>query len=85
MERMKKNLIQILTEVNLNVLDKVLSEQTLIHTEWFHADCLADYYHIPVFSEKHWEIMEAQIALAGKELGINMLLTPILHRLLILQ
>lgn len=72
----EKEPYQILT-VNLNVLDKVLSEQTLIHTEWFHADCLADYYHIPVFSEKHWEIMEAQIALAGKELGINMLLTPI--------
>ena len=44
----EKEPYQILT-VNLNVLDKVLSEQTLIHTEWFHADCLADYYHIPVY------------------------------------
>ena len=61
----------------LNVLDAALPRQTLIHTEWFHTDCLADYYHVPVFSEAHWNVIEEQIALAGEELGINMLLTPV--------
>ncbi len=61
----------------LNVLDAALPKQTLIHTEWFHTDCLVDYYHVPVFSEAHWNVIEEQIALAGEELGINMLLTPV--------
>ena len=61
----------------LNVLAVALPQQTLIHTEWFHTDCLADYYHVPVFSEAHWNAIEKQIALAGEELGINMLLTPV--------
>lgn len=33
-------------------LQAELPPQELIHTEWFHADCLAQYYNIPVFSEK---------------------------------
>lgn len=61
----------------IEVTGERLPVQTLIHTEWFHADCLADYYHVEVFSEKHWEILEHQIMLAGEELGINMLLTPV--------
>lgn len=58
------------------VSDAVLPEQTLIHTEWFHTDCIADYYHTEVFSEKHWNAVEKQIAMAA-DLGINMLLTPV--------
>ena len=27
-------------------------------TEWFHADCLASYYRVPVFSKEHWRIIE---------------------------
>ncbi|MDO4293268.1 MAG: DUF4091 domain-containing protein [Eubacteriales bacterium] len=53
-----------------------LPEQTLKRTEWFHADCLADYYHVPVFSEAHWEILERFIRCAAQH-GINMLLTPV--------
>ncbi len=49
---------------------------TLIHTEWFHSDCLADYYHVEPFGERHWNVLEGQIRLAG-ELGINMLLAPV--------
>lgn len=30
----------------------------IMHTEWFHADCLADYYHVDVFSEEHWQLLE---------------------------
>ncbi len=61
----------------LEVSDVRLPEQTLIHTQWFHCDCLANYYHTDVFDEEHWKIIENQMMLAGRELGINMLLTPV--------
>lgn len=49
----------------------------LYHTEWFYADCLADYYNVPVFSEKHWQIIESFIDFAALESGVTMLLTPV--------
>ena len=58
------------------IYDVVLGEQTLIRTEWLHADCLADYYHVPVFSEEHWRILENFIRCANGH-GVNMLLTPV--------
>ena len=60
----------------LKVSEETLPKQSLIHTEWFHADCVADYYHAEVFGEQHWKALEDQISLAA-ELGINMLLTPV--------
>lgn len=62
--------------IYIHVLKMELAEQTLIHTEWFHADCLADYYQVPVFSETHWKIIENFVDSAVKH-GINMLLTPV--------
>lgn len=63
-------------DFSFEVADCQLPPQRLIHTEWFHADCLADYYHTEVFSDFHWDVIERHIRLAG-ELGINMLLTPV--------
>ncbi|MBQ8578315.1 MAG: DUF4091 domain-containing protein [Clostridia bacterium] len=60
----------------LTVVGALLPEQTLQHTEWFHADCLADYYQVPVWSEEHWRIVENFVAAAVRG-GVNMLLTPI--------
>ena len=60
----------------LEVLDQKLPSQKLIHTEWFHADCLASYYRCPVWSEEHWDILEKFIRSAAEH-GINMLLTPV--------
>lgn len=54
-----------------------LAPQTLIHTEWFHGDCLAEYYQVPPLSEEHWRIMEKFIHAAAQRHGINMLLTPV--------
>lgn len=62
--------------VEIRVLPHELPAQRLIHTEWFHADCLADYYQVEAFSEEHWNIVENFIQTAG-EYGINMILTPI--------
>ena len=60
----------------VEVIPACLPAQELIHTEWFHGDCLADYYHVEVFSEEHWELLRRQIASAA-EYGINMILTPV--------
>ena len=62
--------------LTVNVSEKELPRQTLIHTEWFHTDCLADYYHVPVFSDEHWRIIENYISSAVSH-GVNALLTPI--------
>lgn len=61
--------------VNVEIFNAFLPKQELIRTNWFHADCLAEYYNVPVFSDKHWEIIENFVRLAVKR-GINMILTP---------
>ncbi len=53
-----------------------LPPQKLLHTEWFHTDCLSVYYGVPVFSDEYWRITEHFIA-AAAEHGVNMLLTPV--------
>lgn len=60
----------------VTILPGLLPPQSLMHTKWLHADCLAQYYHVSPFSEEHWRILEQFIraAVAG---GINMMLTPI--------
>lgn len=60
----------------ITLLPAMLPEQKLIHTKWFHVDCLADYYHVPVFSEEHWRIIE-NFARSAVEGGMNMLLMPV--------
>lgn len=62
--------------LHIHIQKESLAEQTLIHTEWFHADCLANYYQIPVFSELHWKAVANFMECAASH-GINMLLTPI--------
>ena len=60
----------------LTVVAAQLPAQKTKHTEWFHADCLADYYRLEVWSEEHWRIIEKFIATAVKN-SINMILTPV--------
>lgn len=60
----------------LKVYETVLPEQELIHINWFHSDCLATYYKVPVFSEEHWSILEGFIKNAVSH-GVNCLLTPL--------
>lgn len=60
----------------LDVLNAAVKKPELKHTEWFHTDCLADYYEQEVFSEEHWETVRRFVAAATVR-GINMLLTPI--------
>lgn len=63
-------------EVSLRVLNAFLPRQTLIHTKWFHSDCLATYYGVEIFSEEYWRITENFVRCAVRH-GINTILTPI--------
>lgn len=62
--------------LTLHIVPVALPTQKLIHTEWFYADCLADYYQCEVFSEKHWGLIEAFMKTAVSN-GINMIFTPL--------
>ena len=62
--------------VNIHIIGADLPENPMYVTQWFYCDCLANYYHVEVFSERHWEIIENFARTAVKN-GINLLLTPI--------
>lgn len=60
----------------VQVVAAELPKQRLIHTEWFYTDCIANFYHVKPFSEKHWKYVASFLRTAARN-GINMILTPI--------
>lgn len=58
------------------VHDAELAPAKLICTQWFHADCLASYYHVEAWSEDHWRILENYMRDMTRH-NINMLYTPL--------
>ncbi|MBQ7319978.1 MAG: DUF4091 domain-containing protein [Clostridia bacterium] len=64
-------------QLEIEILPAELPKHGLILTQWFHCDCLANYYNVEVFSERHWEIIENFMRTAA-EYGQNMILTPII-------
>ncbi|MCK4982486.1 MAG: DUF4091 domain-containing protein [Victivallaceae bacterium] len=64
------------TTVELDVLPVVLAKQKLVHTEWFHADCIYSSYNVSCWSEEYWELLDKYIANFSSH-GMNMLLTPL--------
>ena len=62
--------------VSVEVIDAVLPDEDIYFTQWFHADCLANYYNLEVWSDRHFEIVE-NFARTARKNGINMLLTPV--------
>ena len=63
--------------LSVDIIDATLPKQELIFTQWFHHDCLANYYRVEKWSDEHFEIIEKFAKCAVKN-GINMLLTPII-------
>ncbi len=61
----------------LEIIAAALPDQELIVTNWFHCDCLASFYNVEVFSERHWEIIENFVKTYVRN-GMNLILTPIL-------
>ena len=63
--------------LKVTVIDAMLPESELIHTQWFHNDCIATYYRCDVFSERHWELIGNYME-AAVNCGVNMILTPVM-------
>ncbi len=60
----------------LKVIPVSLPEQQLTVTQWLHTDCIADYYHIDVFSEEYWTAAENLVRLSVDS-GSKMIYTPL--------
>lgn len=63
-------------QTEVEVIGAALPKLPIPHTEWLHADCLANYYGVEVFSEEFWRILTNFIKTAVHR-DINMILTPI--------
>ena len=69
--------------------EQILAEQTaqlrlhahrlpplsITNTHWFHADSLSTYYDVEVFSERHWELIEAFLD-SARAMDVTSVLTP---------
>ena len=63
-------------KVAVEIVNAELPPQTMKVTQWFHCDCLANYYNCEAWSERHWQIVE-NFASTARRNGINLLLTPL--------
>ncbi len=63
-------------EVRLHVIAAELPKQKMIVTNWFHCDCIANYYDLETFSPKHCEYI-GKFMRAAVENGINAILMPV--------
>ncbi len=62
-------------ELRLTVLPDTLPEQSVLFTEWFHVDCIAEKHHTGVYTDAHWEMIGKYMKAAVCN-GINMILVP---------
>ena len=62
--------------LTVEVIDAVIPDEDIYFTQWFHSDCLANYYNVDIWSDRHFEIVENFVRTARRN-GINMILTPV--------
>ncbi|MCR5694704.1 MAG: DUF4091 domain-containing protein [Clostridia bacterium] len=63
--------------VSCEIIGADLPEQELIFTQWFHVDCLRDYYKTGDYDAGLWRII-GDFAENASRYGQNMILTPVL-------
>lgn len=61
--------------VTVHLINALLPENDLIHTNWFHYDCLSDITHVPVWSDAYFEILGKYLKNYVQN-GMNTLLFP---------
>ena len=64
-------------KLSVNIIPAELPRDGIDYTQWFYCDCLADYYNVPAWSERHWQIIES-FARQYVKRGRNMIYTPLL-------
>lgn len=62
-------------ELEVEIVPASLIHQKLMYTNWFHCDCLADYYRVEIFSDEFFRIFRNYARTAAAN-GMNMMLTP---------
>lgn len=62
--------------VKIDVIDAELPKQEIIYTNWFHCDCLCNYYNVEPFSDEFWRICRNYVKTAVDH-GMNFILTPL--------
>ena len=63
-------------EYGLRVLAQKLPQNDLVCSFWLHCDSIADYYHLPLFSEEYNRILRSFVC-SAVEHGMTMMLVPI--------
>lgn len=63
-------------KVEIEVVDAELPKQSLVHTNWYHADCLCNFYGFEALSDEFWQTNENFIRTAVEH-GVNCILTPL--------
>ena len=69
--------VSVTNTLSVYIIPADIPKESINYTQWFYCDCLADYYNIPAWSERHWEIIENFARLYVKR-GRNMIYTPLL-------
>ena len=64
-------------DFEIDIINAELPEQKTMFTQWFYADCLASFYNVKPWSDKHFEIIENFLKVYAKR-GRNMVYTPVL-------
>lgn len=64
------------SEIGISVIDAELPPQELIYTNWFHCDCLCNYYNVEPFTDEFWRICRNFVKTAVDH-GMNCILTPV--------
>lgn len=62
--------------IDIDAIDAELPKQELIYTNWYHSDCICNYYGIEPFSTEYWRINRNFIKTAADH-GMNCILTPV--------
>lgn len=63
-------------EIEIEIINADLPKQELVYTNWYHADCLCNYYGIEPFTDEFWRINKNFIKTAADH-GMNCILTPL--------
>lgn len=64
------------TEQEIEIINAELPKQELIYTNWYHSDCICNYYGIEPFTDEYWRINKNFIKTAVEH-GMNCILTPL--------
>lgn len=67
---------EVVNELDLEVIDAFLPKNDLLYTNWFHYDCIAQYYKVTPWTKKFFKLLGSFIDTAVAH-GVNIMYTPV--------